>query len=143
MKLAFPLTMLLALAPALSTAQPVRPPIASNPVVAIEGKVLKVQIAQGQGMPFLELASGDQTTRIYLGAMRYLMEQNFNPKAGTRITVQGYKMNSDVVAISVTIPAERRTLKLRDSNGFPLWRGGMRMHGKGASGRQRVPETVR
>jgi hypothetical protein len=135
MKLTVPVTMLLALTPAWSTAQPARPPIASNPVVTIEGKVLKVHIAPGQGMPFLELQAADQITKVYLGAMRYLMEQNFNPKAGAQITVNGYKTDSGVVAITVTIPAERRTLKLRDANGFPLWRGGMMMHRKGAPGR--------
>ena len=135
MNRAFLLTTLLSLTPAWSTAQPVRPPIASNPVVTIEGKVRKIQIAQGQGMPFLELQSGDQITKIYLGSMRYLMEQNFNPKAGTRITVKGYKMTADVVAISVTIPSEQRTLKLRDADGFPLWRGGMMMHRMGAPDR--------
>jgi hypothetical protein len=135
MRLAFPIAMLLTLTPGFSSAQPVRPPIASNPVVSMEGKVLKVQIAQGQGMPYLELQSGGHTTKVYLGPMRYLMEQNFNPKSGTQISVTGYQMNPGVIAISVTIPSERRTLKLRDANGFPLWRGGMMMQGKGAPGR--------
>ena len=125
-------TIIVALAAVSLFSQPAKPPIASNPVVTVEGKVRKVQIAQGQGMPFLELETGDETIKVYLGAMRYLMEQDFNPKAGVQVSVKGYKMNPDIIAISVTIPSEKKTLKLRDENGWPLWRGGMMMHRSGA-----------
>ncbi len=114
---------------ALSTAQPAQPPIASNPIVTVEGKIQKVQIAQGQGMPFIELQSAEGTFRVYLGPVRFLMEQDFNPKAGTQISVKGYKMNPDIVAISVTVPAEKKTLTLRDDKGWPVWRGGRMGHG--------------
>jgi hypothetical protein len=106
-----------------------QPPIASNPVVTVEGTIQKVQLAQGQGMPYLEVESGGVVTKVYLGSMRYLMEQNFNPKAGTQVTVKGYKTNPDVIAIEVTIPSGKKTLKLRDEKGWPLWRGGRRKPG--------------
>lgn len=111
---------------ALAAAQP---PIASSPVVTVEGTIQKVQLAQGQGMPYLEVESGGAVTKVYLGSIRYLMEQNFNPKAGTQVTVKGYKTNPDVIAIEVTIPSEKKTLKLRDEKGWPLWRGGRRAPG--------------
>jgi hypothetical protein len=101
-----------------------QPPIASNPVVNIEGTIQKVQLAQGQGTPYLEVQSGAILTKVYLGSMRYLMEQDFNPKAGMQVVVSGYKTDPDVVAITVTIPSEKKTLKLRDDKGWPLWRGG-------------------
>ena len=83
-------------------------------------------------MPYLELQSGKDSLKVYLGPVRFLMEQNFNPKAGTQIKVKGYKMNPDIVAISVTVPSENKTLKLRDEQGWPVWRGGMMMgHGMG------------
>ncbi len=34
--------------------------------------------------------------------MRYLMEQDFNPKAGDEVAVTGYKVNDSIVAITVT-----------------------------------------
>ena len=111
--------------------QPAEPPIASNPIVTVEGKILKVQITPGQGMPYVELQAGQDTLRVYLGPVRFLMEQGFNPKAGTEVIVKGYKMNPDVVAISIAIPAEKRTLKLRDEHGWPVWRGGMTGQGRG------------
>jgi hypothetical protein len=63
-------------------------------------------------------------TTVILGSMRYLMEQNFNPKAGVQAQVKGYKLPATVIAIEVRLPAENLTLKLRDENGWPLWRGG-------------------
>jgi hypothetical protein len=125
------LSFVAALAPA--PAQPNRSPIASNPIVTFDGKIRKVQIAPGQGTPFLEVQSEDQVTKVYLGSMRYLMEQNFNPQAGDAVNVKGYKMNPDVVAISVTLTANKRTLKLRDENGWPVWGRGMMVRGRGAS----------
>lgn len=106
-----------------------QPPIASNPVVEIKGTITKVQAAPGRGMPFLEMQSGAGTTKVLLGAMRYLMRENFNPKAGSEVEVRGYKTADQVVAISVTLPGENKTLKLRDERGYPVWMGG---HGRGA-----------
>lgn len=115
---------ILSAAGALAEDQPFRPPIASKPVVTIEGKIRKVQLAMGQGMPYLDVESSDaKVTKVYLGSMRYLMEQNFNPKAGAEVTVKGYKLDPEVIAITVTLPGEKKTLKLRDENGFPVWRG--------------------
>lgn len=122
----------------LCTAQPSQPPIASNPVVTVEGKIQKVQIAQGQGMPYIELLSGESVFKVYLGPVRFLMEQDFNPKAGMQVTVKGYKMNPDLVAISVTVPSEKKTLKLRDDKGWPVWRGGMM--GRGMMGGRMMGE---
>lgn len=111
-------------------AQTDKPAIASNPVVTLKGTVQKVQLAQGRGMPYLEVQGGGEVVKVYLGSVRYLMEQGFNPKAGAEVTVKGYKMNPDVIAITVTIASEKKTLKLRDDDGWPLWRGGM-MRGGG------------
>jgi hypothetical protein len=95
-------------------------PIAANPVVEIKGVVKQVHISRGQGMPYLEVGA----TKVYLGSMRYLIAENFNPKAGQDVVVKGYKTGDSVVAIEVTLPAEKKTLKLRDAQGRPLWRGG-------------------
>ncbi|MCL4402344.1 MAG: hypothetical protein M1436_06755 [Acidobacteria bacterium] len=107
---------------ALAQAPSGKAPIAANPVVELKGKVTRVQIARGQGMPYLEVANGKETTRVYLGSMRYLMQQNFNPKVDSEVSLKGYKWEKDIYAISLTEGG--RELKLRDANGWPMWCAG-------------------
>ena len=99
-------------------------PIASNPIVELAGVIEQVHTAPGQGMPYLDVKRGNETTRVYLGSMRYLIAENFNPKAGQEVMVKGYKSNEAVVAREITLTAEKKTLKLRDDKGWPLWMGG-------------------
>lgn len=99
-------------------------PIASSPVVEIRGTIADVQIAPGQGMPYLGVKHGNDSTKVYLGAMHYLISENFSPKAGQQVVVKGYKSNDSLIAIQVSLPAEQKTIKLRDEKGWPLWRGG-------------------
>jgi hypothetical protein len=101
-----------------------RAPIASNPVVDISGVVGQVQISAGQGMSYLEVKRGAESTKVYLGPVHYLIAENFSPKTGQEVNVRGYKQTDDVIAIQVTLAQEKKTLKLRDDNGWPLWRGG-------------------
>jgi hypothetical protein len=98
-------------------------PISGSPKVELKGKIEKIQLAMGQGMPYLEVRTTDKTVRVVLGSMRYLMEQDFNPKAGDEVAVTGYKVNDGVVAITVTLPASGKVLKLRDDAGRPVWMG--------------------
>jgi hypothetical protein len=99
-------------------------PVTSQPIVEINGVISEVHISPGQGMPYLEVKRGSEVTRLYLGAMHYLIGENFNPKAGQQITAKGYKMKDSVIGIEVSLPAEKKILKLRDEKGWPLWRGG-------------------
>ena len=108
-----------------------RAPIASNPVVDLSGIVGQVQISPGQGTPYLEVKHGSETARVYLGPMHYLIAENFSPKAGQEVAVKGYKQADSIIAIQVTLPQEKKTLKLRDANGWPLWRGGPGRGGRG------------
>ncbi len=101
-------------------------PIADSPKVELKGRIEKIQLARGQGMPYLEVRTTGKTVRVVLGSMRYLMEQDFNPKAGDEVAVTGYKVNDGVVAITVTLPASGKVLKLRDEAGRPVWMGGRR-----------------
>jgi hypothetical protein len=101
-------------------------PIADNPKVEIKGKIERIRISRGQGMPSLDVRTGDKTVSVALGSMRYLLEQDFNPKAGEEVAVTGYKVNNSVIAIAVTLPATGRTLRLRDDAGRPVWMGGRR-----------------
>jgi hypothetical protein len=96
--------------------------------VEIRGTIQQAQILPGQGMPYLVVNSANKPVRVYLGSMRYLIEQNFNPKVGQEVSVSGIQVQDGVVAATVAITGSDRVLKLRDDNGWPLWRGGMR-HG--------------
>lgn len=110
-------------------------PITSNPIVEVKGRIQKVQLIPGQGTPYVEVESEGKTSKVILGSMRYLMEKNFNPKAGQDIVVKGYKVGEDVYAIQLDIPSENKSLKLRDENGHPLWIQGFQRQGKGRHGR--------
>jgi hypothetical protein len=103
-----------------------KPPIAENPVVEVRGTVTRVQISMGQGMPFLEVNTAKGLVKLYLGSMRYLVQENFTPKAGDLLEAKGYKMDQSVVAIRVELPTTRKVLQLRDEDGRPLWMGGPR-----------------
>lgn len=96
----------------------------SGPVVEVEGTVSRVQVQRGRGMPFLEMEIGGETVKVYLGSMRYLMQNNFNPQAGEKVTVEGYRWEDEVVASRVNLPARDKELRLRDKDGRPLWQSG-------------------
>lgn len=98
--------------------------IVSGEKVDLKGTVLRVNAAPGQGMPSLDVKSGGGTVKVSLGSMRYLMQNEFNPKAGDPVEVKGYKMKDGVVAIEVTL-AGRKPLAFRDDQGRPLWSRGM------------------
>jgi len=101
-----------------------QPPIARNPVVDVKGTIAKIQLTRGQGMPHVEVKTGKSTVRLFLGPMRFLMQENFNPKAGEAVEARGYKLNEeDVIAIRVDLPESKKTLKLRNEQGYPVWMG--------------------
>ena len=104
-----------------------RAPVAGSPTVELKGKVARVQIAAGEGMPFVEVKTGEQVAKMQLGSMRYLMAQGFNPKVGDDIVAKAYKLDSGFIAITVSLPAQKKTVHLRDENGWPVWRGGKGM----------------
>jgi hypothetical protein len=106
----------------LAAAQPA--PITASPVVEIRGTITQVQVVNGQGTPSLEVDVGSRKVKVYLRSMRYLIEQDFNPKAGQAVLVSGYQTQDAIVAATVTRTESNRVLKLRDKDGWPLWRGG-------------------
>jgi len=117
----------------------IRAPIATRPPIEIRGRILKVATELGQGMPALEVEVGGQSWKVWLGSMRYLVENNFNPKAGQRVTVKGFRPaseNNELWAMTVTLEDTRQTIRLRDEAGWPAWRrGGGHSGGPGRRGR--------
>ncbi len=61
--------------------------------------------------------------------MRYLIEQDFKPKAGAEAFVRGFKVSDGILAVRVEIPSTKTVLQPRDEDGFPLWRRGPRSRG--------------
>ena len=101
-------------------------PISVSTRVEIRGTIQEVRLLPGQGMPYLVISQGEKPVRVYLGSMRYLIQHNFNPKMGQEVSVTGFQVADGVVAATVALTGSDRELKLRDENGRPLWRGGMR-----------------
>jgi hypothetical protein len=97
-------------------------PITDAPLVDVQGKIAQVRIAPGLGMPSVVLKNGATESTILLGPLRYLMAQNFNPKVGDEVVAKVYKTANGLIAASITI--NRKTLRLRDDEGRPVWRGG-------------------
>lgn len=94
--------------------------------VELRGVIRRVRLEPGMGLPTLELETGDGARQILLGSRRYLMEHNFNPKAGATAVVKGFRRDGTIVAREVAIPSEKFSLQLRTEEGIPLWRGGRR-----------------
>lgn len=109
--------------------------------VELAGEVVRVQATRGQAMPYLEVDCDGKTTKVFLGSMRYLMQQNFNPKAGEPVKVTGFRRaDEEVVAVAVTLTDQNKTLRLRDANGRPLWQAGR--YGRGGRWqRQPAPQN--
>jgi hypothetical protein len=97
---------------------------AGAPKVEIRGTIEKVQAMRGEGMPSLILRAEGKPERVLLGSMRYMLEQDFNPKAGEQATVRGFRVNDAILAITVTYRG--KTVKFRDESGMPVWMRGRR-----------------
>ena len=102
-----------------------KPQFSPGRPMEVTGTIAKVQAVRGQGMPYIEVESGGQTTRVHLGSMRYLLQNNFSPASGEKVEVEGFRRNdNEVVAKSVRLVKQNKTLKLRDDDGRPLWQRG-------------------
>lgn len=108
---------------------------ANAPKIEVKGRIESMSIVRGQGMPSMVVKTADGNVRVLLGSMRYLVERDFNPKAGDEVRLTGFKVDDEVFAASVTLVAEGKTLQLRDDEGRPLWIGGR--FGRGGAGRGR------
>jgi hypothetical protein len=98
----------------------------SGSLTELRGQVAAVQLAPGMGMPSVSVKSGNETKVVYLGSMRYLMMQGFNPKVDEEIVIKAFQANGRYFAATVTLPAENKTIELRDASGRPVWRRGPR-----------------
>lgn len=86
------------------------------------GTVDHVTAGVGIRQPFLVLKSGDTLLTIKLGPERVLLDEDFEIKAGTQLSVKFglASCTGEFVALELT-DAAGRTLVLRDSGGAPAW----------------------
>jgi hypothetical protein len=90
--------------------------------VEVKGVIHRVELEPGR-MPNLEIHNKEGKHHVMLGSMRYLMEKNFNPKAGSTAIVKGFRNGDVIVAREIEIPEQKLRIELRDKDGAPLWRG--------------------
>lgn len=104
-------------------AQPA-PEISSTQRLQLEGTITAVQLRPGQRMPTLSIQSTDgRQWQVWLGSMRFLIDNNFTPKAGQRLSLEAFPcaQSGQIVAATITLSGAK-TLRLRDNNGAPVWR---------------------
>jgi len=97
----------------------------SRSEVVIRGRISRIALGMMQGMPSMEVASDGRAWKVWLGSMRYLIENGFNPKAGQHVVIRAFRPvgdSNELWAISVTIADTRQTIRLRDQAGRPIWR---------------------
>jgi len=127
-----------------SAQQPASGPLSHYPVVEVKGTVKQVHTEKGAGMPWLEVDTAKGPVKLMLGSMRYLMQNDFAPKAGDAVTAKAFQQPDQAIAMSVELPGSGKSLKLRDDKGMPAWRGGMSkggMKGGRRYGNQPAKET--
>lgn len=79
----------------------------------------------GGGPPSVEIRDDDSNQwTILLGAIHFLIREDFHPKAGQKIEVVAiYRTGFRAFARKVTLPGDgNKTLVFRDAQGLPVWR---------------------
>jgi hypothetical protein len=115
-------------------------------VTTIKGPVEKVEDLPsmgrggGRGMMYrgVLLKTDQGSLLVHLGPGWYLDEQKFTVKAGDTLEATGSKvtLNNQPAMIAREIKVNGKTLKLRDDQGFPVWRGMGYGPGRGPGGGQ-------
>ncbi|MFA5111595.1 MAG: hypothetical protein WC443_09330 [Desulfobaccales bacterium] len=101
-------------------------------VTTVTGQVEKLEELSmgpggGMGMKFQEarLKTEKGSLLVHLGPAWYLDQQKFALKAGDTLKVTGSQvsLNNQPAIIAKEVDANGKTLKLRDDQGIPAWRG--------------------
>lgn len=114
-------------------------------VTTVKGTVEKLEeLSMGRGsgmdMKFREilLKTDKGSIMVHLGPIWYIDQQKFAVKAGDTLEVTGSQvtLNNQPAIIARDIQINGKTLKLRDDQGLPTWRGMGRGSGMGPGGGQ-------
>jgi hypothetical protein len=94
----------------------------------------------GRGMQYrgVTLKTGQGSLMVHLGPVWYLDEKKLAVKVGDTVEATGSKvtLNNQPALIAREVKVNGTTLKLRDDQGLPLWRGMGRGMGMGPGGGQ-------
>lgn len=100
-----------------------------NTVETIQGKITEVSYMPGKKNAAMmgvhvTVTTDAETIPVHLGPVWFLNEQEKLEK-GDQITVTGSRITFEgaPAIIAVTVKRNQMTLRLRDQNGFPVWRG--------------------
>jgi hypothetical protein len=99
------------------------------------GDVISLKGGPGLGMPTLTVKVGSKDEAYVLGAYRYLTAQKFAPVAGDAVRLLLYACDEcpqGFVVAEVENLTQKTTLKLRNTDGTPVFAGGHGGHGWGA-----------
>jgi hypothetical protein len=102
------------------------------------GDVVSLKGGPGLGMPTLTMKVGSKDEPYVLGSYRYLTAQKFAPVAGDQVRLLLYACDAcpqGFVVAEVENLTQKTTLKLRNTDGTPVFaggRGGRGGHGWGA-----------
>ncbi len=102
-------------------------PINPNDVITMEGKADLSSFLPGRGSPVLTLVTSDgQKTPVQIAPFWYLRNQKFALANGQSLTVKMFQLAAGQTTRNVAlalVAADGKEIKLRDSNGCPLWAG--------------------
>ena len=99
-------------------------------VTTVTGTVATSEVSQrqrrrqmAQGMVMLSTKEGE--VMVHLGPPWYLHQQELDLKAGDTLEVKGSKITQNGVTtiMAAEVTSGGQTVKLRDEQGVPLWRG--------------------
>lgn len=113
-------------------------------VVTVQGQVEKVETMSrpgrqgGEAKPgwqsqVVQLKTAQGLVLVHLGPVKFLEQQQFDPKVGDTLSVTGSKLTTGKgdVFLAAEVKSGPKTITLRDAQGVPLWLG------KAKGGRQR------
>lgn len=100
----------------------------------ITGEIVSItQVAhgQGQGGMHISVKTDKETITVHLGPIRYLEDQGLNLAAKDKVEIKGSRvtLNNRAVILAAEVKKADKTIKLRNANGLPLWRGSGRRKG--------------
>ncbi len=100
-----------------------------NTVETIEGEVVEVSYDPSQKNAAMMgvhvvVKTESETIPVHLGPVWYMNEQD-SLNTGDKIEVTGSRITYDSAPaiVAATVKKNEMTLRLRDQNGYPVWRG--------------------
>ncbi|MGM0545415.1 MAG: DNA-binding protein [Bacteroidota bacterium] len=99
-------------------------------VETIEGEVIEITYNPGQrnaarmGVHMMVATDAD-TMSVHLGPVWFMEQQEEKIEKGDQVAITGSRITYDgsPALIAAEVKREQMTLRLRDRNGYPVWRG--------------------